>query len=933
MSEPPPNLPPTPSQVGIPEKIGPYRVEREVGRGGMGLVYLARDPRLDRPVAIKVLPDAFAADPARLARFEREARTLAALNHQNVAAIYGLEEHDHRRVLVLEFVPGNTLGRLLERGPLPVDEALRIAMQIAEGLEAAHERGIVHRDLKPENVKVTPEGIAKVLDFGLASNVQSDISSASTATRSPGLTQQGMVIGTPGYMSPEQARGLTTDRRTDIWALGCVLFELLSGAKAFPGETATDALAAVLDREPDFTRLPPVTPGRIRDLLRKCLAKDARKRLRDAGDARIEIEEALSQPLSGWFRIPGDRSGSADEGTFKPRPVARLSMLLAPTREISNLSRSALAVAPDGSAVVFVSGVAPDTQLFVRRFEDIEAKPIPGTLGAESPTFSPDGTRLAFFADGRLKRVALAGGAPVPLAPAPRPQGVCWGADECIYFVPDWQKPVLRIHAGGGSSSGGSAIANIETVAEPDLSGGEIALLCPELLPGGKHLLCAAYGGRGRAGASSALDESPIVAIDLRTLQRKPLIHAGANPRYVASGHLLFTRGGSLFAAPFDPERLEVLGTPAQVITGILGNALGGSAHCGFSIEGTMAYAPGEVASAEHTLLLAARSAAPGTEPVPAITHRGPFVAPAIAPAGPRRVALQVMGPTDQLWVHDLDSGAATQLTFHADNSCPVWSPDGQYIAFRSNMGGRPELYRIPADGSSPPELLLSSDGAPVPTGFSPDGALLIFTRARPAGGTEIWSVKVGEPASARPVVQIALGAWGGTISPDARFLAFVSEQSGRPEVYVQPMSAAGAPNPQRWQVTSGGGGAGDGGHAPIWSRAGGELFYRSQGQVICSRVAVEPSFQLGRPRTVAQGAFLPATPATANYDVSADGQSVFVLRARDDAKPARELRVILNWFDELNRLSPHSQQVRATPASRIVPPRPSYNSSAGTLA
>ncbi len=916
----------------MPATIGSYLVEREVGRGGMGLVYLARDPRLDRPVAIKVLPEAFAADPARLARFEREARTLAALNHQNVAAIYGLEEHDHRRVLILEFVPGNTLGRMLERGPLPVDEALRIAMQIAEGLEAAHERGVIHRDLKPENVKVTPEGIAKVLDFGLATNAPAEQTSATTITRAPGLTQQGMVIGTPGYMSPEQARGLFTDKRTDIWALGCVLFELLSGAKAFPGETATDALAAVLDREPDYTLLPPVTPARIRDLLRKCLAKDARKRLRDAGDARIDLEEALSQPLSGWSR-PGDSAGGMDSGPARPRQVARLSMLLPKGREITNLMRSALALASDGSAVAYVSGIAPDTQLFIRRMDDSEARAIPGTNGAESPTFSPDGKRLAFFADGRLKRVALSGGAPVPLAPAPRPQGAHWAADECIYFVPDWQKPVLRIHAGGGSGIGavgggggtGPDHSGIESVAEPDAAGGEVALLCPELLPGGKHLLCAAYGG-GSAGRA-AIDDAPIVAIDLRTLQRKPLIHAGANPRFLASGHLVFTRAGTLFAAPFDPERLEVLGTPVEVVRGILGNALGGSAHCGFSIDGTTVFAPGSMVVSEHTLLLADRAAPAGSEPAQALAIRGPFVSPALAPAGPRRVALQVMGPTDQLWVHDLDSGAATQLTFHADNACPVWSPDGTRLAFRSNMGGRPELYWMPADGSGAPELLLGADGAPVPTAFSPDGSLLLFTRSRPAGGTEIWSVKVGEPASARPVVQVASGAWGGVISPDGRFLAFVSEHTGRPEVFVQPMSAAGAPNPQRWQVTT------DGGQAPVWSRAGGELFYRAHDQVICSRVAVEPAFQLGRPRVIAQGSFVPASVRTPNYDATADGQRVILLRSGDDAAPMRELSVILNWFDELRRLSPHPQRPRAAPASKVIPPRPSYNSSAGTIA
>jgi Tol biopolymer transport system component len=328
--------------------------------------------------------------------------------------------------------------------------------------------------------------------------------------------------------------------------------------------------------------------------------------------------------------------------------------------------------------------------------------------------------------------------------------------------------------------------------------------------------------------------------------------------------------------------------------------------------------------NAEHALQLVLRT---GGDPTDAITQRGPFAAPAIAPAGARRVALQVMGPTDQLWVHDLDTRAATQLTFHADNACPIWSPDGESLAFRSNMGGRPELYMMPADGSEPPELLLGAEGSPTPTGFSPDGSLLLFTRMRPTGGMEVWSVKVGEPASARPVVQVAAGAWGGTISPDGKFLAFVSEQTGRAEVYVQPMAAAGAPNPQRWQVTS------DGGQAPVWSRAGGELFYRTHEAVICSRVAVEPTFQLGRARVVAQGVFVAPTALRTNYDATADGQGVVVLRSSEDEQPVQELRVILNWFDELRRLSPHPQQVKIAPTSKIIPPRPSYNSSAGTMA
>ncbi|MBX3404905.1 MAG: serine/threonine-protein kinase [Phycisphaeraceae bacterium] len=911
--------PSTTTNAGLPPSIGPYRVERELGRGGMGVVYYARDPRLDRPVAIKVLPEAFAADPARLARFEREARTLAALNHQNVAAIYGLEEHDHRRVLILEFVPGATLSRLIERGPLPIDEAMRIGVQIAEGLEAAHDRAVVHRDLKPDNVKVTPEGLAKILDFGLATtSIPED--DALSRTRPAGLTQQGMVIGTPGYMSPEQARGLPTDKRTDIWAFGCVLFELITGHKAFHGETPTDSLAAVLDREPDWTVLPPVTPQRVRELLRKCLTKEPRRRCRDAGDARIDLEDALSQPLSGWYRAGGEGGDHGSGAPEKPRIVARLSLVLPPGREVANLARNAVAVSPDGAAVAYIAGASPDTHLMVRRMDDPEARVVPGTRGAESPTFSPDGGRIAFFADGRLKRVALSGGAPVPLAAAPRPQGACWAADECIYFVPDWARGLHRVHAATDN-------AQAERVADPDLAAGELAHIAPDVLPGGRHALIAAYGGAGR---SASMDETSIMAIDLRTLLRKPLIHTGANPRYAPTGHLLFTRNGTLLAAPFDPDRLEVLGKPVEVQRGILGNALGGSAHVAFGAEGTLAFAPGRVVGVDHALVLASRAGGP-VQPLP---FRGPYVAPALAPAGPRRIVVQALGPTDQLWLIDLESGTSSQLTFHADNSCPVWSPDGTVLAFRSNMGGRAEIYRMPADGSGAPEQVFGSDLVPTPTSFSPDGTLLVFTQLRPAGGAEIWCVRIDDPASARPVVQLAASAWGGAISPDGRFLAFVSDQSGRPEVFVQPMAAAGAPNPQRWQVTGGAAGSAGGGAAPVWSRAGGELYYRNGDQVICSRFAVEPVFQLGKPRVVATGAFLSPTAHSANYDAAADGQSVLLVAQDEGDTPTRELGVVLNWFDHLRALAPVPGAAgRGTPSRAGTPVRRSFSSTAGTIA
>ncbi len=895
--------------------IGQYPVERELGRGGMGVVYLARDPRLNRHVAIKVLPAAFVSDPMRLQRFEREARTLAALNHRNIGMIFGLEDIEGQRLLILEYIPGRTLTDMLAR-PLPLDETLRLAQQIAEGLEVAHERDVVHRDLKPDNIRVTPDGLAKLLDFGLATQA-----SAEAATGSQ-LTQAGMVMGTPGYMSPEQARGLPTDKRTDIWAFGCVLFEMLSGYKAFGGETVSDCIAAILDREPDFTLLPARTPNRLRELLHKLFVKEPRRRLRDIGDARIEIEDVLSQPQSGWYQAAGAAGGSARAGT-----VARLSMSLDSNGPVSggelflnNSARGAIAISPDGTSVVFVAGRAPATMLYMRRMDGVESRPIPGTNGGDAPFFSPDGARVGFFADGKLKRVALTGGAAATLCAAPRPQGGCWDATDTIYFIPDWQKGLMRIT---GASGVGGAPAQPELVADPDLAAGELALLAPDVLPGSRYVLIASWSGSGAGG--SGYDEGLISAIDLRsagsgqTLTRRPLIHGGCNPRYLPSGHLLYSRGGSVLAVAFDPEKLEVFGQPMPVEDKVLGNSLGGSSHFAAAGDGTFVCATGPIWEPSAKLLHAGRAG----EPTSMLQEQRAFLAAAVSPAG-RLMCVQVQGATDHLWMYDLERPAAagTRLTFNADNTCPVFTADGKRLAFRSNMSGRHEIYWMGVDGSGigggGPELLYSSDRAPVPCCFADDGKTIVFTQQRAVGGAatqthasaaagaspvEIWGAPVDNQGAARPLVQSPTSAWGAAVSPDNKFLAYVSDETGRPEVYVQQYSAtagAGSAGARR-QVST------EGGAAPIWSRVGGELFFRAGDQIIGVRIAVEPTFMVGRPRVLFQGPSTPPTHQVRNYDLLPSGDFV-VLRGQDDSAPVSSLNVTLNWFTELRRRVPVPQ-------------------------
>lgn len=891
------------SEPGHPTSIGQYPIERELGRGGMGVVYLARDPRLNRPVAIKVLPAAFVADPVRLQRFEREARTLAALNHRNVAMIFGLEDADSQRLLVLEFVPGQTLTQRVSRGPLPLDECLRTCIQIAEGLEAAHERDVVHRDLKPDNVKVTPDGLVKILDFGLATTTAQNTDDH--ATTGSALTVAGMVMGTPGYMSPEQARGVQTDKRTDVWAFGCVLYECLSGYRAFGGETVGDCIAAIIDREPDYSYLPARTPNRIRELLRRCLAKDPRRRLRDIGDARIEMEDVLAQPQSGWYQAAGTGSAS------RPGATARLVMPLTPgpglpEAPVANAARPSIAVSPDGASVAIVIGRPPQTTLCLRRMDSTEARAIPGTAGAEGPFFSADGARVGFFAEGRLKRVAITGGAPMILAAAPRPQGGCFDSADNIYFVPDWGKPLVRVGPQGGTS---------DVVAQPDAALGELALLHPEVLPGAKHALVSVWTGSGH-------DESVITAIDLRTGQRKPLVHGGTCPRYLSSGHLVFARAGSLFAVALDAEKVEVFGQPIPVEDRVLSNALGGVAHFGAGVDGTLVYAQGAVYEPRAALLLSGR----GPEPLPLTSDQRPFVAPAVSPSG-RMLCVQAHGATDSLWLYDLErpGSPGTRLTTSADAAWPAWSPDGTRLVVRSGQGGKYGLAIIRPDsvsGSAPVtggllEPLPFGDATASPCCFAgahAGGRAVVYTQARPAPaqGLEIWSATLDDASSAACIVQSGASAWGASVSPDGRYLAFVSDETGRPEVYVQSFPAGGG----RRQVSS------EGAAAPLWARSGGELYYRTlpaadgTGSIIAVRVAVEPSFMVGRPRVLFQGAAAAATPQTRNYDVLSDGQFVLV-RAQDDPSRVTSLNVVLNWFTELRRRVPVPQQTMQTQVTR----------------
>ncbi len=554
-------------------RLGPYEILCAIGAGGMGEVYQAHDTKLGRDVAVKVLPEVFAHDADRLSRFQREAKMLASLNHPNIATIHGLEQSGGTSYLVMELVSGETLAERVKAGPLGIEQALKIAVQIADALEAAHEKSIIHRDLKPANVKVTPEGKVKVLDFGLAKAFAGDAANediGNSPTLSAAATMQGTILGTAAYMSPEQARGKSVDKRTDIWAFGCVLYELLTGMRAFEGETTTEILAAVLRGEPDWQALPETTPLSIRALLRRCLQKEMNKRARDAGDARIEIEEALAAPFTAelstaaptkGFHALGPRALILGLGALSlaaavagvavwnlkpspPQPVTRTVITLPPGQQLASVDFGApVVVSPDGTHLAYVARQGSTQQLYLRSMNSFDARPIPSTDGAESPFFSPDGQWLGFFAEGKLRKVSLSGGAALTLCSAPADRGASWGPDDTIIFAPSFSSGLFRVSAAGGTP---------KPLTTPEHKNGEISHRWPEILPGGKAVLFTIWAGTG-------VDDLRIGVLSLETGERRVLVEGGTYARYVPPGYMVYARAGGLLAVPFDLKRLEVM--------------------------------------------------------------------------------------------------------------------------------------------------------------------------------------------------------------------------------------------------------------------------------------------------------------------------------------------------------------------------------------
>jgi len=861
-------------------RLGVFEVHSLLGAGGMGQVYRARDTKLGRDVALKLLPDVLAQDEEKISRLEREAHLLASLNHPNVATLHGFHEADGRKFLEMELVFGETLAERLARGALSVEEALDVLCQIAEALEAAHERGIIHRDLKPGNVKITPEGRVKVLDFGLA-KAAAEEAPASDLSRSPTLTREGtehgVILGTAAYMSPEQARGKSLDRRTDIWSFGCVLYEALAGRKAFSGETVSDTIARILEREPDWNALPERTPVKVRDLLRRCLQKDPHNRLRDVGDARIEIRECLSEPeakalvtrevhsLSRWVAALGILAAVATailsfwvlRRPEDAREVARLTVSLPPEQSLGlgPIFGSSVALSPDGSRIAYSAG----GRLYSRSLDSLEGRPLPGTEHANGPFFSPDGQWVAFFAGLKLKKVSLAGGAPVVLADAFEPTGGSWGEDDTIVFGSGWDTGLARVSASGGTS---------HTVL-PSTS--DLQAAWPHVLPGARAVLFTLYEP----------ESEHVAVLSLETGEFRKLTE-GAFARYV-NGYLVYMLRGSLMAVPFDAERLELDGTSVPVVESV---RVTGVAHFAVSADGDLAYVPGQRPhGSELVLMLVDRKGS--AKPLSELKRE--FRMPRFSPDGTQIAVLFRENENNSIWIFDLRKSRFDRLSFEQGYPmCPVWSADGKRVAFRQGSS----VFSTPADGSGSPEILFSSPTLECPGDFSPRESLMVIEEDFPEQA-DIAIVRLDGTASVEAFTHTpSVSEFGPRLSPDGRWVAYTSNESGQMEVYVQPFPGGVG----KWQVSS------HGGTDAVWSRDGSEIFYLQGNVLFAVAIETDSGFNPGPPKLLFEwerrvGSRL---AGFANMDVSPDGKTFVMVEGE---APVREFHVVLNWIEELNRL------------------------------
>jgi eukaryotic-like serine/threonine-protein kinase len=887
----------------------------------MGEVYRAEHVRLGREVAVKVLHELTSDNPEYKSRFEREARVLASLNHPNIATLHGLEEVGDSTLLEMELVPGETLAERIDRGPMPPGETLPIFKQIAQALEAAHERGIIHRDLKPSNVKVTPEGRVKVLDFGLAKAFETEKQeSSSNAAMFTTTTQRGLILGTAAYMSPEHVRGKTLDRRTDIWAFGCMFYEALTGKPPFASETVSDTLAAVLREEPDWRALSHA-PMAVQRLIKRCLKKDPTTRLHDIADAGLEIEDAVAESAPLIVQMPGVDpwrvsrrrafvtaaaalatlgglvalgfwiAGRPAPPPATPASVSRVVVPVPAGQQVERGGLAPLAISPDGTRLVYVAVAGEGrTQLFMRPLDQFGPTALAGTEGGSAPFFSPDGKWIGFYANGALQRVSIDGGGALKICDTAVVWSATWAADDTIVFATSatpgglWRVPV--------------AGATPERLTTVDAATGELQHAYPQRLPNG-DVLFGVTTDRGWHLAVLSLENKKVRALGQPG-------SGGAGAQFVQqTGHLLYANAGGLVAVPFEPSSGNAPGSPMPLLERPEVDP-SGSAAFAVSTSGTLVYIPRAASLPSRALVLVDRT---GRSAVLS-DSRAAYAHPRISPDGHRiAVAIESENGSD-IWIHDVDRGTSTPLVTGGVNRFPIWA-DNQQITFQSARSGGVSLYSRRVDGSGEPEALIRSANDPgaaqsralagllpgtmpvftsanphLPMSWSPDGLTLAFDERKPSAEHDIWVLTRGSDPS--PFQMTPNDESAPTFSPDGKWLAYVSDESGRSAIWVQPFPGPGA----KWLISP------EGGTEPAWSRTGTELYYRRGDRLVSVPVTPGPEFRWGRPQNVFESRYETLDGAR-NYDVGADGKSFVVVRT-EAADDVDRFNVVLNWFAEL---------------------------------
>lgn len=886
-------------------RLGPYEVLSAIGAGGMGEVYRARDTRLDRIVAIKILPDQHAGKPELRERFEREARAVAALNHAHICVLHDIGHQNGTNYLVMEYLEGETLAQRLTKGPLPLAQVFKHAIEIADALDKAHRKGITHRDLKPGNIMLTKSG-AKLLDFGLAKLTQNGSVSSATlserATATDPISAQGMILGTLQYMAPEQIEGEEVDARSDIFAFGAVVYEMTTGKKAFEGKTSASVMAKILETDPPpMTTLAPMTPPALDRVVKRCLAKDPDDRWQTARDLEQELKWiADGGPQTGAAAIHSESGDSAIKArtlqlvsgaallavaltalavwflkpnpALPPRLVSRFSIVPpAGQRLTGNSDKSTLAISPDGERIVYSATQGSSAQLYLRSVDRLDAEAIPGTELGYSPFFSPDGQWIGFLTPGALNRVPINGGAAESLAPGVSSSETAIWTDQGVILTGQLFGPLGKIPDTGG---------NPQPLFQ--LGKGEVGNSDPVLLPGGKAVVFASTVGSGTGGAK-------ISVRSLTTGERHDLIPGLAiHLRYVPPGYLVYVQAGNLMAAPFDLNKLSLAGPPVAVVEGVLAEVAADAAQYDVSATGTLVYIPG-LAHAPLKLVWVDRKGA--EQPVNAPPHT--YVLPRIAPDG-RRVAVGIEETDPQIWIYDVARDALTRLTFQGKpNVDPVWTRDGQRIVYKG-PGNR--LFWQSADGSGGVEEITQSKlgSNNVPGSWSPDGQHMVFTYDV-QGGRQLWIYSPQDRKVARLEPNPPQYETAPQFSPDGRWIAYASTESGRSEIYVRPFPGPGG----KWQVST------EGGSEPLWNPKRHELFYRSGKKLMAVDYEGAQSFSAGKPHVLFEGPYVPTPRSFPDYDVSPDGQRFLMLKPAEDQQTISQIVVVQNWVEELKQKVP----------------------------